>query len=667
MQVKAEPQKLPAPRRGGRKRAPGGMLRVKSRPWARFSKDFVVIVACQLLSAMAVLMAMLLGFEPSADDTSQNSPYATSERHIDLLSQIWNAGNTSLDPCKDFYLYSCYNIPHEQTSGKFFSISDRTHSVLQGLFHTEAARLLFLYYGSCIKAPSKPERLGRQAIRAVLSMTYVSPDMSHLQVLALILKLNLAYGLHGNIVLFQDQYGTFPYWLHENLLHEGFSDPGIRAETLFVFALPNTLIDDQGWTREFFGPSFADLIEELLHVGVNVTSAQLTEFAAALDPLSGDWVFSRTNLSTLDTLVPGVSTRLWKDMVEAHTARELGETFVHSCLSNLKRRFAALLDKASQPLSTAAIVTEAALSLLLEYSQLPPTAAQLYDFCANEAFALHPVWELNELMSFGANTEHNDILLNTFDALVLAIKAQLVGALNEEDMSRVDKMLNNLQLLLPYHVYPLDLPLPSLVADDFFLNILLVRQWRLTTDRYRPPRGIADVQLHFMRYGSLGVTADYLSAPTAVYRYTMLDRTFAVTPMAVFGFSVADLLWRLLANLPWTPAGRAAFERLLSPDKQARNKGPLEGFLHYPLLALKSSIHGLRMRGYAHWNAEIHHWGQWRFTITQLFFRILVYTTYCYYDQEEEAAEARHVVSVLTRLTEDFLEAFQCTNNRTHS
>lgn len=167
-----------------------------------------------------------------------------------------------------------------------------------------------------------------------------------------------------------------------------------------------------------------------------------------------------------------------------------------------------------------------------------------------------------------------------------------------------------------------------------------------------------------MRYDYLGVTANYLTVPVTLYRVTTVDRTLRVTPMAIFGFLMADLLWKLLADTPWTPAGYAAFEHLLSNDKDIKKSMSLKGIRHYPLLALKSCIQALRIGGYAHWNAEIRYWGQWQFTIRQFFFRIMVFFNYCSY-YEEAAADARHEVSALTRLTEEFLDAFECPKNKT--
>ncbi|KAK8763612.1 hypothetical protein V5799_033779, partial [Amblyomma americanum] len=430
-------------------------------------------------------MALAFAFLPPPRQ-NDDRPYDLTENNptaLKVLHMVWYVGNNSLNPCTDFQRYTCYNYDAARTQRNLFGLLDPMKNVLEGLSRTDAGRLLFVFYTSCLKTMWTTSRAGVQAIRAIMNTIYFDSNMSTVHLLSSVVKLNLAYGLHGNLIIYQNHYGNFPPSLPPALASIGTLAPGCSTEKLFLFATPKTLLHHGKSTDVILHGHIGEAIEELRERGINVSARQLVQFADSLQISSREAGYFVNRTELLGDLVPGVSARLWMDMVKDCTGMSVDRLFVHSSFDTLKRRLSTLLDRRLQPVNIAFIVMEAAVAMIWDGVTANLTANGLYGFCERAARTLRPVWALNDLIHFAPKTEHNHAIIATFQRLADTIKKQLKESLNSQDANLLEQKLKRMRLYLPYQIYPIDLALPSLIADNYFYNELRLRQWRLTADR----------------------------------------------------------------------------------------------------------------------------------------------------------------------------------------
>ncbi|KAL3216640.1 hypothetical protein MRX96_032963 [Rhipicephalus microplus] len=447
----------------------------------------IALVAQSIIAVVAgVAIYLLLARRVIQDQDTEDAEY--SGRSESVLQTLWLAGNTSLDPCTDFRRYVCFKYDRIQTPGAFMSSAQKVSPALGGLSRNEAGRLLFAYYRSCLSAQWRSQDSGRAAVRAVLQVTEASPSMSSLHLFFIIVKLNLAYGLHGNIVIYRINYGNHPLSLAPATWRYIRRRFPLDDSLLLVIpkVVPFLAALKHPSTRHIISIALSELQNEF---DFNVTMDELHEIAKDLQEATPrDSSYFRSPASSLGAVTSGVPLRLWEDLVQRFTGKKMCSNVIHSPVSDLHHRFLEILDTKRQPSAIALVTLEAALSLAIPSTQTyQNTTHGTYEFCEKATRQLVVLWALEDLLTFSAKEEHNQAIFDAFDCLVRTTANEVERILEPEDTALAKLLLQSLRLVLPYHIVPVDLRLPSF-TDDFYLNVLYAREFAVTAFRYRPPR-----------------------------------------------------------------------------------------------------------------------------------------------------------------------------------
>ncbi|KAH8035593.1 hypothetical protein HPB51_007828 [Rhipicephalus microplus] len=311
---------------------------------------------CPVIAAAVTGAAIFLQFfKTSTDKLPKDSVTESYSRSMDVMLQmLWLTGNSTLDPCKDFYRYVCYNYIAVHKEKGFFNTIQSPHLVLQGMSNNEAGRALFAYYRSCIFSQGSPIDAVRNAVRALLQMLYVSLDSTSLRMLIFIMKLNLVYGIHTDPLVYQNFQGRRPalvnYVIDSEEMFNSLSADG--PQYLFILSDEYYICADNFDNTDFEKIYTAGLTELSSAINVNITFKEIVEFATQFCSVATYDGLNEANGTILGSIVKGVSSRLWKDIVEEFTHTEVGRVIL-SPVDVLKHRFNLLTSRSKKPVATA--------------------------------------------------------------------------------------------------------------------------------------------------------------------------------------------------------------------------------------------------------------------------------------------------------------------------
>ncbi|KAH7965761.1 hypothetical protein HPB49_010579 [Dermacentor silvarum] len=570
-----------------------------------------------------------------------------------LLQMIWTMANMTFNPCSDFYQYACYNYHQSLKEAVPFKhpLADR---IMPGLSQSNAGRALLNYHKACLTVHWHSRDAVKSAAQAILEMLYVdSGSVTPLRMFALMVKLNLVYDVHTDPSVHLGRPGGAV--LQYNI-------PSSSAQQAYGLDHPSTfsLVADPPEScalsafSEKIKAIYSDVLEEVTsRMGVNVTFHDFIDLSTILCSVvsnASDYIESRS--TTLDRFLPGVSSRLWAGVVEEFTGRKIGGTVIHSPVDVLRHRFTVLTDRNSQPVALAFVLVRAAVELILESENTP--ARLSHEYCEKTASQLLPLWSLGVLFSFSPKTEHNQVIISTFDALVQVIHEEVREILEPEDALHAEQELRRIRPLLPYHVYPLELQIPRL-GNNHFVNLLYVREYRLISSRYRTPSGIPQSAAESITLLYPTQMPGYVTIPLGLYTAIKLEPSMALRSMALIGLAMADNLWTALFEANWTDGGQKVMSSLRC-NRQVNRPSMFQRSLKWPLRALVSCIRALSI---SDWHKNNVIWGQWSTSLSQVFYHLAVIYFYCR-DTTLEAKRMRSEVAEFLYGISDFLEAFGC-------
>ncbi|KAL1423922.1 hypothetical protein MTO96_020715 [Rhipicephalus appendiculatus] len=614
-----------------------------------------VAIALATQSVIAVVAGvaiyLLLARRVIQDRDTEDTEY--TGRSESVLQTLWLAGNTSLDPCTDFRRYVCFKYDRIQTPGAFMSSAQKISPALGGLSRNDAGRLLFAYYRSCLSAQWRSQDAARAAVRAVLQVTEASPSMSSLHLFFTILKLNLAYGLHGNIIIYRISYGSVPLSLAPAKWRYIRRTFGLADSLLLVIpkVVPFLAALKHPSTRHIISVALSELQNEF---DFNVTARELKTIARGLQEATPrESSYFRSPASSLGVVTSGVPLSLWEDLVQRFTGTKMCPDVIHSPVSDLSHRFLEILDTKRQPVTIALVLLEAALSLAIPSTQTyQNTTHGTYEFCEKATRQLVVLWALEDLLTFAAKEEHNQAIFDAFDCLVRTTTEEVERILERRDAALAKRQLQGLRLVLPYHIVPLDLKLPSF-TDDFYLNTLYAREFAVTAFRYRPPEG----QDPILKFSLVTLTnrpnPGVIVVDSKLYTAATLDYKSHLLRNALFGFVLADRIWSALFRIRWSNASRRALDRYANAS---RPDSSFFSFVSRPYLALRTCVIALRLH---RWHKLDLRWSTWHLSLSQAFYDLVVFNFYCEHNGASSQTLQR-IVSEMTMHNEDFLVAFRC-------
>ncbi|KAH6934223.1 hypothetical protein HPB50_021943 [Hyalomma asiaticum] len=631
----------------------------------RLMKIAATIVSLPVLVAAATGMAARIALSDTSNGREHrwNKNSSGGPTFDDLLQALWMAGNESLNPCVNFHQYACYNYHRSSLKGPLSSNGPEEREVLLRTSSNEAGRAIFTYFQSCLLAHWNPKNAVRSAVQALLKMVYVSVDMTELSMFILISKLSLVYDVTTDPQIYKKLHGHLLGATWRDEVGDHVRDCDV---SLYVIAQPSDLCYSARFLPRTKPMSEAALEEVTGALNVNVTARDLSELSRRLCGVNGERHLTSSDATVLNSLVPGVSSKVWKDVAEELTDTEIKGRVVHSAVEVLKHRFLLLTDRSLQPLTSALVIVNAAVALTAENIVTYEDPRYYDEFCSVSTRALTPLWTLSHVLSFSAKTEHNHVILRTFDSLVDAIAAEAEGLLANDTSVPVRQLLRKITLVLPYHVYPIDATIPKL-GGNFFTNVLLVRQHRLVERNHRAPAGIPQSVVQALAARQPYSTRDYVAIPLAQYTSVALQSSMTLLPMALLGFSMADRIWSAFLQAVSALRGNRSFDAFKC---DSRDYFPYPGADYYwrvvewPLRALRFSVRSLNITG---WHQKSVYSGHWRTSMSQVFYRLVMFCHYCSGPHRSVESPVEDATSFIAR-SADFLQAFDCavqTHDRT--
>ncbi|KAL1445785.1 hypothetical protein MTO96_044822 [Rhipicephalus appendiculatus] len=348
------------------------------------SRSDPTLFFCVVFAAAMSGAAIFLQFFKTSTKTSSKDPETHSySRSMDaMLQMLWRTGNSSLNPCKDFYRYVCYNYIAVHKESPYFDSIQSPSLVLQGMSTNDAGRALFTYYRSCIFRKWTAVDAVKDALGAVLQLLYVSSHVTSLRMLVLIIKLNLAYGIRTDPLVYQNFHGRQPalvgYIIDNDEMYDSLSRDG--PQDLFILSDEYNICADDFDSDVLENIYAAGLTELISTIKVNVTFDQILEFAAKFCSVTYNDLYIEANDTVLGSIVNGVSARLWKDVVEEYTDTEVSRVIL-SPVEILKHRFALLTNSSMQPVAMALVVLHAGFVLALDTEEENLRTTDPYVFC----------------------------------------------------------------------------------------------------------------------------------------------------------------------------------------------------------------------------------------------------------------------------------------------
>ncbi|KAL1462182.1 hypothetical protein MTO96_027197 [Rhipicephalus appendiculatus] len=372
-----------------------------------------------VIAAAVTGAAIFLHFKTSTETSSKDPETHSYSRSMDaLLQMLWRTGNSSLNPCKDFYRYVCYNYVAVHKESPYFDTIQSPSLVLQGMSSNDAGRALFTYYRSCIFRKWTAVDAVKDALGALLQLLYLSLHMTSLGMLVLIIKLNLAYGIRTDPLVYQNFHGRQPalvgYVIHTDEMYDSLSPDG--PQDLFILSDEYNICAydfDSDVLENIYAAGLTELIST---IKVNVTFDQILEFTAKFCSVTCNDLYIKANDTVLGSIVNGVSAMLWKDVVEEYTDTEVSRVIL-SPVEILKHRFALLTNSSMQPVAMALVVLHAGFVLALDNEKENFGTTDRHVFCELSSHGLYPLWILNHIMSFDLLTEHNNVVMRVFNTL----------------------------------------------------------------------------------------------------------------------------------------------------------------------------------------------------------------------------------------------------------
>ncbi|KAL3237642.1 hypothetical protein MRX96_048182 [Rhipicephalus microplus] len=164
-------------------------------------------------------------------------------------------------------------------------------------------------------------------------MLYVSLDLTSLRMLVLIMKLNLVYGIHTDPLVYQNFQGRRPallsYVIDSEEMFNSLSADG--PQYVFILSDEYYICDDNFDNTDFEKIYAAGLTELSSDINVNITFKEIVEFATQFCSVPTYDGLIEANDTILGSIVKGVSSRLWKDIVEEFTHTKVGPSDFESC------------------------------------------------------------------------------------------------------------------------------------------------------------------------------------------------------------------------------------------------------------------------------------------------------------------------------------------------
>ncbi|KAL1414437.1 hypothetical protein MTO96_030286 [Rhipicephalus appendiculatus] len=380
---------------------------------------------------------------------------------------VWFTGNNSLDPCAEFFAYTCHHYRPEHVPNKIFGEIVEARAAPTAVSNNQAGRLLMLYYKSCLRAQLMKEKAGREAVQAFLETTQVGRRLSDDGLFRLIISNTLTCGMHSYVIIVQRGYGKFPSNLPVSLNSFTWAPKGDPQQLLIVASQP-VLSSQQVTLGGKKYHHFSEALDEYNEaMKMNITLGELSEFAMRLQEEDSDQQYYNSTLRVLDVIVPRVSAEMWQNIIENTTGIALSDMVTHSSIERLRHRFSLLLDPAELQVSLAFVIIEASLVLLLDHLEDSDWTRGTYAFCKKEAMELEPVWVLDEVLRVSAEGKYDREILSVFDSVVNATIREVKQSLEELESAEIEKRLLALQLLFPHDVVPFDTKLPELVERQF--------------------------------------------------------------------------------------------------------------------------------------------------------------------------------------------------------
>lgn len=439
-----------------------------------------------------------------------------------VVRLLLEASNLSVDPCQDFYRYTCYNWDRKEKTSRLNALLLQrvmTPAYTRGTDKSPAARTISTAYSACLVTLIGSHSGLYGVVRAVLTTLKPTLAPTPTEMFHFLIRITLLYGMTPGLVVENSEEGA-SIRLHISNIHIWNSKPALanRENALQVF---NTVMSSNlSWEG----------VKRLGTMGYP----------------RGD-VKSRLSVSETSLvagLVSNVKLRVWKRVWEEYAAEELPKFIAHGNLALLKR-YLDVIVSGVQPTGLALMTIEASVQMWQHYNV--ERAKGLGSLCQYKTAQFGLLWDM--VVTEALVDPDKDRILRQ---MYTAVSEQIVlhaASLFPEDVDVIRRKVSEVTLFLPSDMHLLDIEPPK-EALPYWSMMLALKDYELTVKRHQRYFSLPRYRYGGLKYNDVqhSTSPPYLIVPPS--RYAALDFTpgvEAVVNMAVVGADLA-LVWRTVLD-----------------------------------------------------------------------------------------------------------------------
>ncbi|CAN7942294.1 unnamed protein product, partial [Ixodes hexagonus] len=562
----------------------------------------------------------------------------------DVASKLTKAANFSLNPCRNFVLYTCHNwLTHRNRISNKHSPETVHRSAISGRFGSAAGQTIFAFHRSCLHTIGRGSELPARAMSALLEAINMSRGMAPVDVLRILIQLSVLYQLYTPIKV------------------DVRFDAASSVSTLVVQSNP---------VPPFSDSEFMDVHKDMLttfNQKLRVTMST-EEFLSLKEKLhtsnqKGQQYVVKT-FAPLDSLVASVSKRQWLAMAAPFHYFPPPTVLSYSDIGHIRGTLHLLTtdSKERREVQMALLVIMAGVHLIRNYKYRVPIgeSTALFRYCGELTDDLASSWRILTKQEL-TDPQKDDVVRSLYDEIKNAVVLDMQKLFDPADWTAAGRVLFSVRLVLPADLIPRDVSVPIL-GENFYSNVLEMKLYSMAEQKRLVELGfdlLYDYDVFNTNPEPLGKNAVLMPSMS----YSLLRFVKGTDPAvnaADVGAQMAFFLWRVLFDSKdWTSATRDRIKdhhecSTGNVSKSRKRRVPM-GYTMYRL-SLHSAVDAVRTQG-PEWHLPLYVWSTSRLSRAQMFYMDFTFK-YCPIAMNDSRAVT--MINALLPSIRDFREAYAC-------